>query len=177
MIAVMGTTMAVIPVEEYLSTSFSDGDREYLDGQVAERNVGEFNHADIQTAIAFYLRTHDKTCWAVVECRMMITRTRYRIPDVCLGLGPKPKGGPLVDPPFLAVEVLSPDDRLAQMEDKIRDYLACGVKYVWVVNPESQSAVVHTSEGSKDVADGILRTENPSIELPLSAIFEQPWSR
>jgi Uma2 family endonuclease len=103
---------------------------------------------------------------------MMITRTRYRIPDVCLGLGPKPKGGPLVDPPFLAVEVMSPDDRPGQMEDKIRDYLTCGVKYVWVVDPESRSAVVHTSEGSKDADDGILRTENPSIELPLAAGFE-----
>jgi hypothetical protein len=30
----MGTTMVVIPVEENQSTSFSDGDREYLDGQV-----------------------------------------------------------------------------------------------------------------------------------------------
>jgi Uma2 family endonuclease len=110
MIAVMGTTTALLLVEEYLSTCYPDGDREYLDGQVVERNVGEFNHSDVQTAIALYLRTHYKY-WAVVECRIRITPSRYRIPDVCLGIGAKPKGGPLLEPPFLAVEVLSPDDR------------------------------------------------------------------
>jgi hypothetical protein len=29
----------LISVEEYLSTSYEDGDREYLDGEVLERNI------------------------------------------------------------------------------------------------------------------------------------------
>jgi Uma2 family endonuclease len=167
----MGTTV-IVPVEEYLSTSYSDGDREYLDGEVVERNVGEFNHSDVQSAILNYLRNHYKPYWCVVECRTRITRTRYRIPDVCLGISARPGGGPLQDPPFLAVEVLSPDDRAADMDDKISDYLSCGVKFVWVINPKTQRATIHTSEASHQVKDGILRTENPTIEVPLSAIFE-----
>src|ERR1035438_8136782 len=132
----MGTA-ALIPVEEYLSTSYPDGDREYIDGQVLERNVGESQHAWIQTAIAAYLFTRYRQYRTVVECRMKVSKSRYRIPDVCLVTGAYPGGfGPLTDPPFLVVEVLSPDDRAGDMEEKIADYFSCGVKYIWVVNPE-----------------------------------------
>jgi Uma2 family endonuclease len=71
----------------------------------------------------------------------------------------------------LAVEVLSPDDRAVELEDKIADYLACGVKYVWVVNPQTKRAFIHTSEGMHEAKNGVLRTENPGIELPLSELF------
>jgi Uma2 family endonuclease len=57
------------------------------------------------------------------------------------------------------------------MEEKIADYLACGVKYVWVVNPQTKRAFIHTSESIIEVKDGILRTEEPLIEVPLSEIF------
>jgi len=51
----MPTTL--VSVEDYLSTSYPDGDREYVDGQVVERNVGEIEHASLQTRIGIYLAT------------------------------------------------------------------------------------------------------------------------
>ena len=166
--------MTTILVEEYLSTSYPDGDREYLDGQVVERNMGEPGHARIQTLIAGFLMTHYKKYWTVVECRMRVTKSRYRIPDVCLvtGTWPGQGPGPLTEPPFLVVEVLSPDDRAGEMEDKIEDYLSCGVKYIWIVNPETKRGFIHTSEGSREAKDGVLRTEDPRIELPLAELFQ-----
>ena len=165
-------TSTLVTVEEYLSTSYPDGDREYIDGQVMERNVGENRHARIQSLILAYLVFHYPQYWAAVECRTMVTKSRYRIPDVCLVTGAWPsEPGPLIDPPFLAVEVLSPDDRAGEMEDKLADYLTCGVKYVWVVNPETKRSFIHTLDGIREVKDGVLRTENPRIELPLSELF------
>jgi Uma2 family endonuclease len=166
----MGTT-ALVSVEDYLSTSFPDGDREYIDGQIVERNMGESQHALIQTLIAGYLLVHYGQYRAVVECRMKVTKSRYRIPDVCVVIRAYPKSGPLVEAPFLVVEVLSPDDRAGDMEEKVADYLGCGVNYVWVVNPETHRAFVHTAEGSREAKDGVLRTENPVIELPLAELF------
>ena len=32
---------AIVSVEEYLRTSYSDGDREYIDGRVVERNFAD----------------------------------------------------------------------------------------------------------------------------------------
>ena len=164
----MSTTL--VSVEEYLNTSFSDGDREYIDGQIVERNLGEFDHSDLQTAVAVYLRTHYPKFWSGVEVRVQVKRTRFRVPDVCLTLS-RPEGRIITSPPFLVVEVLSPDDRVDYVEEKITDYLEFGVKYVWVVNPRTRHGYIQTSEGSREAKDGVLRTHDPEIELPLSEMF------
>jgi len=52
----MATTL--VSVEEYLSTSYPDGDCEYVDGQIVERNLGEIDHGDLQTRILFHLAAH-----------------------------------------------------------------------------------------------------------------------
>lgn len=38
-------------------------------------------------------------------------------------------------PADLAVEVLSPNDRVRDIEDKLKDYLSAGFALVWIVNP------------------------------------------
>jgi Uma2 family endonuclease len=45
-------------------------------------------------------------------------------------------------PPILAVEVLSPSDKMPQVLRKINDYLGNGVKLVWLVDPEESSVWV-----------------------------------
>jgi hypothetical protein len=65
----MGTT-TLVSVEEYLRTSFPDADREYIDGRIVERNVGEVDHSDVQSSILHYIRTHyKKHVWAGVAVR------------------------------------------------------------------------------------------------------------
>jgi len=163
---------ALVSVEEYLRTSFPDADREYVDGRIVERNVGEVDHSDVQTAIAHYLRTqYKKRVWAGVEVRVQVRATRFRIPDVTVVLGPKPEQRIIRTPPAIAIEVLSPDDRAGYLEEKIADYLAFGIPYVWVINPETQRAFVHTPQGSREVKDGVLRAESVNIEIPLNEIF------
>ena len=92
------------------------------------------------------------------------------MPDVCLTLS-RPEGRIITSPPFLVVEVLSPDDRVEDIEEKIADYLEFGVKYVWVVSPRTRRGRVHTSEGSHEAKGGVLRTHDPEIELPLLEMF------
>jgi Uma2 family endonuclease len=57
---------------------------------------------------------------------------------------------PAVDPrgfwrgaPDLAVEVLSPDDRAPEVEEKVGEYLQHGVTVVLVVDPDNESVSVH----------------------------------
>lgn len=168
----MGTA-TLVSVEEYLRTSFPDADREYIDGRIVERNVGEVDHSDVQTAIAHYLRTHyRKRVWAGVEVRVQVKKTRFRIPDVTVMLGPKPDERIIRKPPIVAVEILSPDDRAGYLEEKINDYLAFGVPYIWVINPETRRAYIHTPDGSHEVRDSFLRAESAGIKVPLSQVFE-----
>ncbi len=113
-----------LSVEEYLRTSFSDADREYVDGRIVERNLGEVDHSELQTAVAHYLRTHyKKQVWAGVEVRVQVKKTRFRIPDITVVAGSKPAERIIRTPPVVAVEVLSPDDRAGDLEEKINDYL------------------------------------------------------
>jgi Uma2 family endonuclease len=72
----------------------------------------------------------------------------------------------------VAIEILSKDDRVEQMQIRINDYLTFGIRYVWVINPRTRVAWVYTKGGAHEVKDGMLRTENPAIELPLPEIFE-----
>ena len=50
----------LIPVEEYLHTSYEDGDREYVNGEVIERTLGDIDHTDLQSSASAYLRSHYK---------------------------------------------------------------------------------------------------------------------
>ena len=161
----MATTL--VSVEEYLGTSYPDGDCEYVDGEIVERNVGEIDHSDLQSRIYLYLATHYPKFWAGVEARVQVKSSRFRVPDVTLVAGPKPAGRIVTAPPHLVVEVLSPDDRAAAVLEKVDDYLAFGIPYVWVVNPHTGRGYVHTAEAAREAKDGILRTADPSIELPL----------
>jgi len=48
--------------------------------------------------------------------------------------------------PDLAVEVLSPDDRLGEVTQKTQAWLTAGVKLLWIVNPKLRTVTVYRSE-------------------------------
>jgi Uma2 family endonuclease len=45
--------------------------------------------------------------------------------------------------PDLAIEVLSPDESPAEMDEKVRQYLGRGTQAVWVVDPDARAVTVH----------------------------------
>ena len=75
-----------ISLEEYLHASFSDGDCEYVDGTIVERNVGQVDQSDLQTSVLVWLATHYETFWTGGSARVQVRSTRVRVPDVCLTL-------------------------------------------------------------------------------------------
>src|SRR5262249_57612396 len=105
--------------------------------------------------------------WTAVEVRVQVTPTRFRIPDVTCIWGPKPESSIVQKPPFLVIEVLSPDDRAEDVQDKVDDYLSFGVQYAWVVNPRTRRGYVYTTEAMREAKDGVMRTANPEIAVPL----------
>ena len=78
--------------------------------------------------------------------------------------------------PDLVVEVISPNDRYTEVEEKVAEWLEAGARMVIVVNPRRRSVRVHRSlsdvidltEG--DVIDGA--NVVPGWTLPISEIFE-----
>jgi Uma2 family endonuclease len=45
--------------------------------------------------------------------------------------------------PILAVEILSPNDTLDEINDKIDEYLAVGVPLVWIIDPRRRTVTIH----------------------------------
>jgi Uma2 family endonuclease len=165
-------TAALVPVEEYLRTSY-DPDCDYVDGEVVERNLGERDHSSVQRQLILFFGTRPKQ-WKVFvfpEQRVQVSAKRFRVPDVCVYVGEEPQDQIFRTPPFICIEVLSPEDRWERTQQKIDDYLKFGVPYVFVLNPRDKRAWAYTKDGSTEIRDGVLRTENPALAVPLEEIF------
>ena len=160
----------LVSIEEYLSTNY-DPDCDYVDGELLERNVGEMDHGDAQSCFLVYVRTHCPGYWAVVEVRAQVRANRFLVPDVTIVRGGKTRGRMFTEPPEVAVEVLSPEDRVSALQQRIDDYLAFGIPAVWVVDPETRRGFIHTADGVREAKDGVLRSADGALAVPLAAIF------
>ncbi len=162
----------MVSLEEYLSTVY-EPDCDFVDGTIEERNLGEWDHALVQSNISAYLHTHSKTQErrVLTALRLRVSANRIRVPDLCVYLT-DPKQRVPSTPPFLCIEILSPEDRMSRVEVRISDFLAMGVNTVWLIDPETRQAyTANAAEGLREVKTGVLRTESPVIEMPLADVF------
>jgi Uma2 family endonuclease len=162
----------LISVDEYLHTVYRP-DCDYVDGEVLERNMAERTHGVTQREllIIFTVRHPEWNAFAFPEQRIQVRSTRFRIPDVCVYVDEEPKEEIFHTPPFLCIEILSPEDWIQRIQDRIDDYLNFGVPYVWVINPRTRRGWIYTKDEIREVKDGVLRTENPAFAVPLAEIF------
>jgi Uma2 family endonuclease len=58
--------------------------------------------------------------------------------DLAVFVGEPPSELVPSSPPLTAIEILSPDDRMAETLDKLREYRRWGVRHVWLVDPEAR---------------------------------------
>jgi Uma2 family endonuclease len=164
----MSTT--AVTIEEYLSTVYRP-DCDYVDGEILERNLGERDHSFWQVEIGAYFSARRKQwgAYAFAEQRIQVAPTRFRIPDICVTLG-WPSETVFRTPPFICIELLSPEDRISRMNDRFDDYLKFGVPYVFLVDPRTHKAWRCTAGAMVEVTE--LRTENPEMVMPLAELFE-----
>jgi Uma2 family endonuclease len=163
----------LVSVEDYLSTSYSP-DREYLDGRIVERNLGEKTHSSIQTNMIHYLMTRRKELGVRVyaEQRVQVSPTRFRIPDVTVVKASQFHSEIFTAPPHLCIEILSKDDTMEYMQEKIDDYLHFGVSYIWIINPRLRKGYIATKAGMVEAESGVLETSDPEIPVPLAELFD-----
>jgi Uma2 family endonuclease len=155
-------TPPLVTVEEYLSTSYPDGDREYLDGLVVERNLGTPHHSALQMILIAHLASLMKQFQIAVrpECRTRIAERRYRVPDVLVMQRPfRQNDRVLLDPPLLIIEIVSPDDRLRDTIQRFRDYEKLGVRHIVQMDPEDRTTFVFTN-------GDLVRRDLTSLEVP-----------
>jgi Uma2 family endonuclease len=77
--------------------------------------------------------------------------------------------------PDLAVEIVSPDDRWSEIEEKLADYLTSGVRVVWLIDPRPQRVILRYPDRPIRVLTGneLLDGEDvvPGFSLALAELF------
>jgi Uma2 family endonuclease len=138
--------------------------------------------ANIVALLANHLRP-DRLGWAFsAETGFILFNDRQtvRSPDAAVVLRDRLAAPPdsfVSLAPDLAVEVLSPSDRMADAMSKISMYLQAGVRLVWLVDPETHTVTIFRQDaapktiGEGDTLDGgdVL----PNLMVPVTEIFGQ----
>jgi Uma2 family endonuclease len=151
-------TKTLLTAEEYLQIS-DRGPSELVRGEVTEMSPPSYRHGvvcvNVGVVLKLWARANNAGSVAGNDAGVVTERnpdtvrgadvqfiSRARLPE-----GYPEEGYPAV-PPDLAVEVLSPNDRWAEVVLKVDEYLAAGVLEVWLVDPQNEFVEVRRSDRS-----------------------------
>ena len=146
---------------------------EFVDGKIVEKNVSlKSSTSGINVSSRLFVAAEGEdvaVCDSTLAYKCFRDRpNRFRKPDASVvrrsrlrevGIGDDDDPGELTIPPDLAVEVVSPNDRIYDVRRKVREYLAAGFGEVWLLFPDERAADVYRG-------DDLLRL-GPGDELTL----------
>ncbi len=175
-----------ITTAEELFSMPDDGYRyELVRGELRKMAAASNEHSEIAGYIAISLGPHvmqnrlGKMYIAEPGFILASDPDHVRVPDV--GFVRRERTDALGRPagywpeaPDLAIEVISPNDRYSEVNEKVADYLEAGTRMVVVVNPRNRTVNVHTPDGAitlnlGDTLDG--GDVVPGWQMPLTDIF------
>ncbi len=166
-------TGRLIRVEEYLRTSYRP-DRELIDGELREKPMPTVLHGFVQMVIGSWFAMR-MTEWGVapqLEVRTRIRPTDFRLPDVSVVPFPAPFTKTQDTPPLLAIEILSEDDKVHDLQKRAGDLHAMGVRHIWLIDSEQRSAMVWT-DGTYWHPESRLTIAGTAIYLDLDWLWSQ----
>ena len=147
-------TSTLVPLQVYLETDYRP-DCDWIDGEVKERNAGEGQHSNIQGFFVGFFLQHKRE-WGIriwPEQRVLVAANSFRVPDVTVTRASDRFEAIITVAPLLCIEILSKDQRMSEIEERAKDYLAMGVPMVWIVDPLRRTAFVSDASGQRQVAE------------------------
>jgi len=166
-----------LTIEQYMQTRYRP-DCDFVDGYLEERNVGDPKHGLLQMQVGFWFLTHRE--WnlrAISELRTRVNSSRIRLPDVAIVNDDEDlMEYPRINPPIIAIEILSPEDRLNRVIPRLKEFLAMGVRHVWLLDPVERVAYTCTEAGLNLVEGTRLDADSP-VYLDLPQLFSALDSR
>jgi Uma2 family endonuclease len=180
-----------ITPEEFLALpNLEDDLLEFDDGHVVEVQNTGFDHGVIQgwlaQSVANWIDETGVPFGFAAAPRFWLTDRQMRIPDLAIfrnetvAAMPEFRGG-LRGCPEVAVEVISGNERVGEVERKTKLYLDSGVKAVWNLYPESETIVVWHPGGGVSILGptGFLEDPDllPGLRIPVGALFARSRRR
>ncbi len=137
--------------------SLPDGNYEIIDEEMVAMTPAGFRHGELECIFSEILRKHfgSEGYVAVGEIGVVIRKKPFRLraADVVYiskKTSPQKPVGLLEIPPDLVVEIISEDETVRKINDKVQDYLSIGVKRVVCINPFAETVTVHC-HGRNDI--------------------------
>jgi Uma2 family endonuclease len=170
----MSSTTSV-SVSEYLNNCYSP-DCDFVDGRIEDRNRGEHDHAAVQAALILWFgqrqnewNINEWNIEVLPEQRIRISPTKFRVPDICLVSLDEPVEQIITKPPLACIEILSPEDTLRRMQERISDYRELGVTNIWILDPATQRGYDCRPSGFLNATE--FAVPNTPIRLVLAELF------
>ena len=163
---------------------------ELIDGVLVEKTMGYYE-SQIASLIGHFIHSFlDQHNLGIVlgeAGTLRILPEQVRIADVAFIRWERFPNGKLPREPIptlvpdLAIEVLSKGNTEREMQRKLSDYFEAGVRLVWYIDPESQTATVYTAadQSAAVSSDGILDGGDvlPGFTLSLKELFAKAGPR
>ena len=168
------SSATLISVQEYVATTYRP-DCDFVDGELRERKMGELEHSLLQGIVfaSFWSRQSEWKILPLVEQRVQVATTRFRVPDVTVLKADQPREAIITVPPLILIEIVSKDDSLRSMQERIDDYLHFGVEHIWILDPALRRAYICTATGFHEPQSGRLGVPGTPIQLSLADLFDQ----
>ena len=90
------------------------------------------------------------------ELRVRIEPRLFRVIDFVVYRDARPEGRYGTSPAYVAIEIVSPDDRHSELTERLGDYRRWGVQHVWLVDPQLKRLYEYTEAG-------LLPVPSPSV--------------
>lgn len=176
--------------EEELQALPEDGYmHEVVDGELVMSPKNNWFHGRICTrllvAISTFVNQHRLGAVLDSSTGFWMFNRNCRAPDISfvsiarlgvLGFKPREKRF-FPGAPDLAVEILSPNNTRAEIDERLRDFFASGTQIAWVINPDMESVeVCHSLTQRKLIgAGGFLDGEHllPGFQFPIADLFKE----
>ena len=189
-----------MPMEEFIRLYDTEGPFELIDGERIPVMPNVVRHTKATKRLFLALERHAEARnlgEAFTEAPFVLTDQPNwvkgsRLPDVMffsaerlaayIAATPGYDLKPYILVPDLVVEVVSPNDNLRELDEKVDRYLLDGVRAVWVVDPQRKKVLIHTLNSRSPFTKQITTLQIgdtltggdiiPGFEMPVAKIFE-----
>jgi Uma2 family endonuclease len=156
----------LMPVEEYLVLTVKPY-CEYLDGVLRQKAWPTYDHGKMQMRLCNLTNQAHLGLEALPELTLKVSERIYLIPDVAVVRVSEIEEPYPTKPVFLCIEILSPEERLADTLAECEEYHAWGVRFCWIVDPDDKRCwEYHAGDRPNQLsANGHLTAEKLSLSL------------